>query len=179
MHLAQFNMSVWTSRDALHAFVYDTDHVAVMRRRREWFARMAEAYLALWWVLAGTVPTVAEAQERLTHLSERGPSPRAFTFRDWHDPERLLGGGDHEEAFIERLDPHLGSVDSLATGDGQDKGVGQAEPSPGPDLRGSSGHHLIDRDHLYPEPLEHDVDPLNEGDSPLGRTNDDLGVVHR
>ncbi len=80
------NMSVWTSRDALHAFVYDTGHVAVMRRRREWFARMAEAYLALWWVPAGTVPTVAEAQERLMHLREHGPSPRAFTFRNWHDP---------------------------------------------------------------------------------------------
>ena len=79
------NMSVWESREALHAFVYDTDHVAVMRRRREWFARMAETYLALWWIPAGTVPTVPDAQERLVHLREHGPSPRAFTFRDWHE----------------------------------------------------------------------------------------------
>ena len=81
------NMSVWTSRDVLHAFVYDTGHVAVMRRRREWFARMAEAHLALWWVPAGTMPTVPEAQERLVHLREHGPSPRAFTFRDWHESD--------------------------------------------------------------------------------------------
>ncbi len=79
------NMSVWESREALHAFVYDSDHVAVMRRRREWFTRMAEAYLALWWVPAGTRPTVPDAEERLTHLREHGPSPRAFTFRDWHE----------------------------------------------------------------------------------------------
>lgn len=79
------NMSVWASREALYAFVYGTDHVAVMRRRREWFARMAEAYLALWWVPAGTVPTAPDAQDRLIHLRERGPSPRAFTFREWHE----------------------------------------------------------------------------------------------
>jgi hypothetical protein len=29
----------------------------------------------------GHVPTVAEAQERLQHLKERGPSAYAFTFR--------------------------------------------------------------------------------------------------
>ena len=52
MHLAQLNMSVWTSRDALRAFLYDTDHVAVMRRRREWFARMAEAS----WPCGGSSP---------------------------------------------------------------------------------------------------------------------------
>lgn len=83
------NMSVWESREALSAFVYGTDHVAVMRRRREWFARMAEAYLALWWVPAGMVPTVPDAQERLTHIRQHGPGRRAFTFREWHDVSPL------------------------------------------------------------------------------------------
>jgi Domain of unknown function (DUF3291) len=32
------NMSVWESIEALWDFVYDGDHLAVMRRRREWFA---------------------------------------------------------------------------------------------------------------------------------------------
>ena len=31
------NMSVWESADALWDFVYSSDHLAVMRRRREWF----------------------------------------------------------------------------------------------------------------------------------------------
>ncbi len=75
------NMSVWTSFEALRAFVYDDPgHRAVMRRRREWFERM-ELVLALWWVPAGHVPTIAEADERLRLLGARGPSPDAFTFR--------------------------------------------------------------------------------------------------
>lgn len=75
------NMSVWESLEALRAFVYSTPgHLAVMRRRREWFERI-EAHLALWWVPAGHLPTVAEAEERFTLLRAIGPSPDAFTFR--------------------------------------------------------------------------------------------------
>lgn len=80
------NMSVWESIDALRAFVYSTPaHLAVMRRRREWFERL-ETHLALWWVPAGHLPTVAEAEERVTLLSAIGPSPDAFTFRRHFPP---------------------------------------------------------------------------------------------
>lgn len=75
------NMSVWESLDALATFTYDADHRAVMRGRRQWFERPEEAYLVLWWVPAGTVPTVADAKSRLETLRARGPSPEAFTFR--------------------------------------------------------------------------------------------------
>ena len=75
------NLTVWESVDALRDYVYRSDHVEVMRRRREWFARMAEAYVVLWWVPAGHVPTVAEAVARLDALRRDGPSPAAFTFR--------------------------------------------------------------------------------------------------
>src|SRR5262245_34804462 len=52
------NMSVWESVDALAAFVYrNMDHRGVMRRRREWFEEM-KIYMALWWVPAGTLPTI-------------------------------------------------------------------------------------------------------------------------
>jgi hypothetical protein len=34
------NMSVWNSIDELADFVYRSAHVAVMRRRREWFERV-------------------------------------------------------------------------------------------------------------------------------------------
>ena len=79
-------MSVWESIEALRAFVYSTPaHLTVMKRRREWFDRM-EVYLALWWVPAGHVPTVAEAEERVTLLSAIGPSPEAFTFRRYFPP---------------------------------------------------------------------------------------------
>jgi hypothetical protein len=75
------NMSVWESVDALAAFVYRGAHVEVMRRRREWFERM-RMFMCLWWIPAGHRPAVAEAEERLAHLDARGPTPRAFTFRD-------------------------------------------------------------------------------------------------
>jgi hypothetical protein len=75
------NMSVWESVDALAAFVYrNMDHRGVMRRRREWFEEMP-VYMALWWVPAGVMPTVAEAKERLALLEARGPTAAAFTFR--------------------------------------------------------------------------------------------------
>ncbi len=75
------NFSVWKSVDALRAFVYSSEHASIMRRRREWFERMTEVYLALWWVPAGHLPSVAEAVERLEHLKRVGPSPEVFTFR--------------------------------------------------------------------------------------------------
>jgi heme-degrading monooxygenase HmoA len=74
------NLSVWESLEALRTFVYASRHLDVMRRRREWFHRM-DAYLALWWVPAGTIPTVAQAKDRLERLAGNGPGPDAFTFR--------------------------------------------------------------------------------------------------
>jgi hypothetical protein len=75
------NLSVWESLEALRSFVYVSRHLDVMRRRREWFHRMADAYMVLWWVPAGTIPTVAEARDRLELLTRNGPGPDAFTFR--------------------------------------------------------------------------------------------------
>ena len=74
------NLSVWESLEALRTFVYASRHLDVMRRRREWFHRM-DAYLALWWVPAGTIPTAAQAKDRLERLAGNGPGPDAFTFR--------------------------------------------------------------------------------------------------
>jgi Domain of unknown function (DUF3291) len=77
------NMSVWDSVEALADFVFrDRGHLGVLRRRRTWFAAPAEATTALWWVPAGHVPTVSEAEDRLIHLRRHGPTPFAFTFRD-------------------------------------------------------------------------------------------------
>jgi hypothetical protein len=75
------NLSVWESLEALRTFVYASRHLEVMRHRRAWFHRMADPDLALWWVPAGTVPTVAEARRRLELLERHGPGPGAFTFR--------------------------------------------------------------------------------------------------
>jgi hypothetical protein len=75
------NMSVLADVEPLRAYVYKTAHTDHLRRRGEWFQRMAEAYLVLWWVPAGHRPTVDEALERLDALRRRGPTAEAFTFR--------------------------------------------------------------------------------------------------
>ena len=73
------NMSVWQDPQSLQAFVYRSDHIGVMRRRRDWFEKM-DLYLVLWWVPRGHRPTTEEGIERLDLLRSRGPSAEAFTF---------------------------------------------------------------------------------------------------
>jgi hypothetical protein len=76
------NLSVWESLEALRGFVYRLpEHVGVLRRRHEFFVRSQEETAALWWVPAGSIPTVGEAEERLTLLRALGPSSDAFTFK--------------------------------------------------------------------------------------------------
>ena len=87
------NMSVWASLESLQQFVYQGDHVASLRARKEWFEPIEGPILVLWWVPAGHIPTVAEALERLEHLKVHGPSAFTFTFRQpFPPPEGPLGG---------------------------------------------------------------------------------------
>jgi Domain of unknown function (DUF3291) len=74
-------LSVWESVEQLADFVYRSDHVAFMRRRREWFERFGTSYMALWWIPAGAIPTVPEAMARIERLNAHGPTPAAFTFK--------------------------------------------------------------------------------------------------
>ncbi len=80
------NMSVWESIETLNQYVYRSEHVELMRRRREWFERLDQAFLVLWWVPRGHAPTVAEAIERLQKLRDFGPTLQAFTFRTAFPP---------------------------------------------------------------------------------------------
>jgi len=80
------NMSVWTGPDALHDYVYRTAHTEILKRRHEWFERIAQAYAVLWWVPVGHAPTVDEAAERLATLRAQGPTARAFTFKQPFPP---------------------------------------------------------------------------------------------
>ena len=75
------NLSVWTDADALFAFVYRSAHTPEMARRREYFERFEGAYQALWWIPAGSIPTIEDALSRLWMLDRFGPTPHAFTFK--------------------------------------------------------------------------------------------------
>lgn len=81
------NMSVWADLETLRSYVFQSAHAAVMRRRREWFERFEQVYVALWWVPAGHRPSVEEAVSRLAHLEANGPTPFAFSFQEPFDPD--------------------------------------------------------------------------------------------
>ena len=74
------NMSVWESLESLHQYVYKSDHMKVLRNRREWFSHLDGPSLVLWWVRQGHQPDVAEAKHRLELLAKKGPTADAFNF---------------------------------------------------------------------------------------------------
>jgi hypothetical protein len=74
------NMSVWTDITALRAYVYKSAHAAVMARKAKWFPPLARAHMALWWIPAGTLPSLQDAAARLALIDQIGPSANAFTF---------------------------------------------------------------------------------------------------
>jgi len=92
-----FNMSVWESIDALHAYTYRTVHSEVYAARKRWFidekAVVGGHALAMWWVPAGTRPTVAEAKQRLEYITANGPSEKGFTFKKRFDPPTGASAG--------------------------------------------------------------------------------------
>jgi len=75
------NMSVWSGVQVLSDYVYKSVHVDIMKRRKEWFDRMQEAYHVLWWVPKDHRPDEQEAMQRLQTLRAMGPSDKAFNFK--------------------------------------------------------------------------------------------------
>jgi hypothetical protein len=96
------NLSVWQDVASLSRFVYQTAHVGIMRRRKEWFAGMAQAFVVLWWVGRGHRPGVEQAASRLQLLRERGPSAEAFTFRQAFPPPDGVGPQTPSAIFGDR-----------------------------------------------------------------------------
>ncbi|GGJ75817.1 hypothetical protein GCM10011583_04090 [Streptomyces camponoticapitis] len=80
------NLTVWRDMDALTAFMYTGRHRELLARRFEWFERVEEAMTTLWWVEAGARPTPRDAELRLLHLREHGPTAHAFTLRKTYGP---------------------------------------------------------------------------------------------
>ncbi len=74
------NMSVWETLNDLKAFVYQSEHLKIMQKRRSWFERMSTPNLVLWWLPRGVIPTIEDARSKLKDLSKHGETPRAFTF---------------------------------------------------------------------------------------------------
>jgi hypothetical protein len=74
------NMSVWQDVASIRRYVYESEHLGFLRRRREWFAQSGEARLVMWWTPAGQIPGIEEGLARLALLRAQGPTREAFTF---------------------------------------------------------------------------------------------------
>jgi hypothetical protein len=59
------NMSVWKDVDSLFRYAYQSQHVEIFKRRKEWFEKMAQMHMALWFVPEDHHPSVEEATQRL------------------------------------------------------------------------------------------------------------------
>lgn len=75
------NMSVWKNKDALKNYVYQSVHKDIMRRKKEWFSKMAKMHMVLWTIAEGHIPSIEEAKERFSYLQDNGESEYAFTFK--------------------------------------------------------------------------------------------------
>ena len=83
------NMSVWETVDDLFNYVYRSGHVDFLRNRRDWFARLGQSHMCMWWLPVGVLPTVDEGVARLEILQTKGPTPQAFTFRSPVEPKAV------------------------------------------------------------------------------------------
>ncbi|MDE2253929.1 MAG: DUF3291 domain-containing protein [Betaproteobacteria bacterium] len=97
-----FNLSIWRSLDALIGFVYKSEHAEYLRRRKEWFARLSQPHVVLWWVAESHRPSVREAKSKLDLLASCGPTAEAFAFkRIFAPPSDAPSNIDHRAHLME------------------------------------------------------------------------------
>ncbi|MBT8236331.1 MAG: DUF3291 domain-containing protein [Bacteroidia bacterium] len=75
------NISVWERIEDLIDFTYKSPHLAIYKRKKEWFAKMDTPHIVCWYVEAGKIPSLEEAKTRMIYLQSHGETPFAFTFK--------------------------------------------------------------------------------------------------
>ena len=75
------NMSVWQNLETLFNYTYNSGHIEVFKRKKEWFSKMKMTHMAFWYVPEGYEPTFQDAKERLDYLNTHGDTPFAFSFK--------------------------------------------------------------------------------------------------
>ena len=76
------NMSVWTDIDSLFNYTYNSGHIEVFKRKKEWFSKMKMLHMAFWYVPEGCEPTFQDAKDRLDYINRFGDTPYAFSFKN-------------------------------------------------------------------------------------------------
>ena len=84
------NMSVWTDLESLFAYTYQSGHIEVFKRKKEWFSKMKMMHMAFWYSPEGLEPTFQDAKNRLDYLNTHGETPYAFSFKSKFTTEDAL-----------------------------------------------------------------------------------------
>jgi hypothetical protein len=86
------NISVWVSVETLYQYqyIYSGRHLEVFRDRAKWFGERQAPGLASWWIPAGHIPNLEEAQARLEHLQQHGPTAAAFSLKKPFPPPAIV-----------------------------------------------------------------------------------------
>ena len=79
------NYTLWEDYASLHDFVYNTVHSYFLRSRKKWTNSLGRQHLAMWWVPAGTVPSIQDAIAKLEQLQQEGPSSEVFNLKQRYD----------------------------------------------------------------------------------------------
>lgn len=93
-----FNMSVWESVGALKQFTYRSSHRELLGSRELWFERMPGPYAAMWWLPAGTLPSIEDAKARLDSLAVNSDTAYSFSFRKVFAPPISEAGALAQQA---------------------------------------------------------------------------------
>lgn len=75
------NMSVWQNLEFLFNYTYNSGHIEVFKRKKEWFDKMKMVHMAFWYVPEAYRPTFQDAKDRLDYLNKHGDTPYAFSFK--------------------------------------------------------------------------------------------------
>lgn len=75
------NMSVWENLEVLFTYTYNSGHIEVFKRKKEWFSKMKMMHMAFWYVPEGYEPTFQDAKDRLDYLNTHGDTPYVFSFK--------------------------------------------------------------------------------------------------
>ena len=97
------NMSVWVSVEDLYRYIYSGRHLEVFRDRSKWFGERQAPGLAAWWIPAGHIPNLEEAQARLEHLRKYGPTAAAFSLKKPFPPPAIRLKADAQPLYNGRI----------------------------------------------------------------------------
>jgi hypothetical protein len=79
------NISVWEDLDSFKDFVYGSVHSYFLRNKKKWFAMDGTSQFVMWWLPEGELPTLQMTKQKLEELELKGPSPSAFTIKEFYN----------------------------------------------------------------------------------------------